>query len=119
MKISDLQVKMGNAEVEGEIVEKADAREFSKFGKTGRVANAVLQDDSGKVKLSLWNEQVDQVSVGDRIRIKNGYVSEWQGEMQLSTGRMGTLEVLKSAPKPASPSMQAGEEGFDEEDIDY
>lgn len=118
MKISDLQVKQGNADVEGEIIEKADAREFSKFGKTGRVANAILQDDSGKVKLSLWNEQVDQVNVGDRISIKNGFVSEWQGEKQLSTGRMGTIEVVKGGA-PKNPAMQADEEEFDEEDINY
>ncbi len=120
MKISELQPKMGNAEVEGEVIEKNDAREFSKFGKTGRVANAMLQDSSGKVKLSLWNEQVDQVNVGDTIKIKNGFVSEWQGEMQLSTGRMGTLEVVKaSAPKSGNPAIQADEEEFSEEDIDY
>ncbi len=119
MKISELQPKMGNADVEAEVIEKTDAREFSKFGRTGRVANAIIQDSSGKVKLTLWNEQVDQVDVGDKVIIKNGYVSEWQGEIQLSTGRMGTLEIVKGASPPKAQKVQEEKEGdFEEEEID-
>ena len=28
------------------------------------------------------------------MHLTNGYVNEWQGEMQLTTGRMGKLEVI-------------------------
>ncbi len=118
MKISELQAKQGNVDIEAEVIEKTPAREFSKFGKAGRVANAVVQDESGKVKLSLWNEQVDQVDVGDKINIKNGYVSEWQGELQLSTGRMGTLEVTKGTGAPKEKKEEpAANYDVEEEEI--
>ena len=64
MAISDLQAKQGNVDVTGEVMSKETVREFEKFGKKGRVCNAMLKDDSGEIKLSLWNEQVDQVKVG-------------------------------------------------------
>ncbi len=106
MQIKDLKPKMGNVDVIVDVTDMGDVREFSKFGKPGRVANAVAKDETGTIKLSLWNEQIDAVSSGDKIHIKNGYVNEWQGEMQLTTGRMGTIEVVgkgkeasKSAPK--------------------
>ena len=88
---------MGNIELTATVVEKADVRTFEKFGKQGRVCNATLQDDTGKVSLTLWNDDVDKVNTGDTVKITNGWASEYQGEVQLSTGKFGTLEVQKGA----------------------
>lgn len=95
MQIKDLQPRQGNVDIVAEITEKSDARAFDKFGQSGKVATATLKDATGTVKLSLWNEQVDMVNKGDTIRIQNGYVKEYQGEKQLTTGRMGKIEVVK------------------------
>lgn len=94
MQISELKPRQGNVEVIGTVNNKGSPREFNRPGSQGKVCNAKLKDDSGEITLSLWNEQVDQVNNGDRIQIKNGYVSEWQGEMQLSTGKFGTLDIV-------------------------
>lgn len=93
MKIKDLQPKQAKVDVEAEVKIIGDIREFQKFGNMGRVANAVIADDTGKIKLTLWNEDIDKIRVGDKIRITNGFVSEFQGEKQLSAGRFGKLEV--------------------------
>jgi replication factor A1 len=90
--ISALQPKQANVNVSGIVVEKSPVREFQKFGKPGRVCNAQLKDSTGTIVLSLWNEDVDRVNIGDKVVIKNGYVSEWQGEKQLGAGRFGTIE---------------------------
>jgi replication factor A1 len=95
MKISELEVNQRNVNLKAEIVEIGDIREFNKFGKTGRVCTAVIKDDSGKINLSLWNDQIDKVKTGSKIEIQNGYVKEWQGEKQLSVGRFGKLEVIQ------------------------
>ena len=34
------------------------------------------------------------VNVGDTIQIENGYVGEYQGEKQLTTGKFGKLTVI-------------------------
>ena len=92
--------------VPGEIIELGEIRTFNKFGKEGKVANARLKDDSGEILLSLWNEQIDKVKQGDNVEIKNGYVKEWQGELQLTTGRMGTLEVVGSSGKQEAETSE-------------
>jgi len=33
--------------------------------------------------------------VNQKIKISNGYVKEWNGELQLSAGKYGRLEVLE------------------------
>jgi len=100
MTIAELQPRQGNVNIEVTVTEIATPREFNKFGKAGRVANAKIKDESGEMTLTLWNEQLDQVKVGDKVKITNGWVSEWQGEKQLSTGKFGTLEVIGKGDVP-------------------
>ena len=95
MAIKDLEARQGDVNLVAEVEEISEPRTFEKFGTQGRVANAVIKDKTGTVKLTLWNEQIDTVKEGDKIAIKKGYVSEWQGELQVTTGKFGTLEVLK------------------------
>jgi len=112
MEIKDLQPRQGKVEVKLEVVEKGDAREFEKFGKKGKVCSAKAKDASGEIVLSLWNEQVDQVGVGDTIQIKNGYVSEYQGEKQLSTGKFGQLDIIKKGeakPEEGLPEVMTND----------
>ena len=107
MEIKDLQPKQGNVDIDLEIAELGIVREFSKFGKPGKVLTATAKDSTGKIILTLWNEQIDMVKAGDKIRIKNGYVNEWQGEKQLTTGRTGTLEVIKETKEAKKPAKKA------------
>ena len=94
MQIKEIKANQGKIDVEAKVIEKNDVREFSKFGKTGRVCNAVIEDESGKIKLTLWNDEIEKVNIGDKIKITNGYCSEFQGEKQLSAGKFGKLEKI-------------------------
>jgi len=94
MKISELKAGQGKVDVEGIIKSKAEPRAFNKFGKDLRVANAVLSNDSGEIAMSLWNDDVDKVNVGDRVRVTNGYVSEFNGIKQLTSGKYGKLDIV-------------------------
>lgn len=97
MQIKDLKPKQGNVDVVVDVVDIGSPREFNKFGKPGRVATAIAKDETGDVKLTLWNEDIEKVKAGDKVHLTNGYVNEWQGEMQLTTGRLGKLEVVGKA----------------------
>jgi GNAT superfamily N-acetyltransferase len=90
----ELKDGMKDVDVEGEILEKGVAREVRsrrRRWQTLSVANAGFGDDSGRIVLVLWNEQIKQVKVGDRVRIENGYVSSYRGINQLNVGRAGRL----------------------------
>ncbi len=95
MKIGDLKAGASNVDVEGTITEKKEPREvITKFGKRLQVADAVLSDDSGSITLSLWNEDAEKLSVGDKVKVSNGYVGEFRGSPQLSSGKYGKIEKL-------------------------
>jgi ssDNA-binding replication factor A large subunit len=96
-KVKISEIKDGDSEinVEGEITEKTYAREVrSRYGRILMVADATLKDESGKIVLTLWNEQVKQVMVGDKIKIENGYAKSYKNILQLSTGKYGKITVI-------------------------
>ena len=95
-KIKDLYPKQGKVEIEATVKELGQVREFNKFGKIGKVCNAKIEDDSGSITLTLWNDEIDKVKIGSKIKITNGYVSEYQGEKQISAGKFGKLEIISN-----------------------
>jgi replication factor A1 len=115
MKISELIIGQGNVTVEGILKEIGETRTFNKFGKNLSVANAMLKDDSGAIKLSLWNDDIRRFKDGDKIKVTNGYVNEFQGEKQLTSGKFGSLEKVGETKKEDN---EANEEEAEEEMTD-
>ena len=109
MEIKDVQPNQGNIDLVLTIKEKGDARTFEKFGKTGKVCSAKAADESGEIKLTLWNDDVDKVNVGNKIHLKNGWCSEYQGERHLSSGKFGEIEVLEAGGSEGTSEESAGE----------
>jgi len=96
VKIGDLKAGMKGVSIEGTIVDKGSTRSFisRKTGRIVRVAEAKIKDDSGEIILVLWNKQINQVDVGDKVRITNGFVNTYRGNIQLNVGRKGRLEKI-------------------------
>lgn len=115
MKISELKAGQGKVDVECRVKSKAEPRTVNKYGKDLKVANAVVEDESGEVKMSLWNDDVDKVNIGDMIKVTNGYVSEFNGEKQLTSGKFGKLEVVgKGNAESSNAEDEKGKESMGE-----
>jgi replication factor A1 len=95
LKIKDLRNGMKNVSAEAKVVEKSETREvMSRFkDETYRVATAIIADETGKIKLTLWNDQINQVNINDTVKVEKGYVTSFKGEIQLNVGRYGILTV--------------------------
>jgi len=95
MQINELRDGMKRISIQATVTEKSDPREVtSRFGdQTLKVATVIIADDTGTIKLTLWNEQIDQVNVNNVVKIQNGYVTSFKGEIQLNVGKYGTLTV--------------------------
>jgi len=115
MNISELTPRQGSVEVEGTIVEIGEPKTFNKFGKELRVADASLKDDSGSVKLSLWNDDIERFKAGDKVKISNGYVNEFQGEMQLTSGKFGNIEKVGEGSDAGQEKLPSEESDSSEE----
>ena len=95
-KIEEIQDKQQRVIVEGRVEKIAATRTVSsrKTGEELKVADATLLDDTGSIKLVLWNNQIPQVKIDSNIRIEEGYVKSYRDELQLSIGKWGMIITL-------------------------
>lgn len=94
MKIADVKVGMSAITIQAKVVEISETREVqTKYGPRA-VADAILEDDTGQISLSLWEKQIASVSVGDTVEVGGAYVTQFRDKVQLSIPKNGKLEVV-------------------------
>jgi replication factor A1 len=95
-KIGDLKVGMKKVSLRAEVLEIPESKiVHTRYGTTACVSNALIKDETGSMKMSLWNQQINMVHKGNVIDVKNGEVTWFSGERQLRLGRSGSLSVIE------------------------
>ena len=94
IQIKDLKANQKKITIKVKITDFGDSRNFYKFGKGGRICTALGKDETGRICIPLWNEEIDKVKIGDTILITGGFTNVFQDLLQLNAGRFGTIEVL-------------------------
>jgi replication factor A1 len=67
---------------------------YTRYGNYASVANALIADETGTIRLCLWNEQIRCISAGDTIQIENARASTFKGQRQLNIGKKGLLSSI-------------------------
>ena len=82
-------------DIEGTVERKGDPRTVNmKAGGTIDVCDAYLVDETGgEIKLTLWGDDIPKVNDGDRVKITNGYTNSFKGEVSLTKGKFGKMDV--------------------------
>ena len=96
--IEDVRVGMKNVNLKVKILEVEEPKHvFTRYGNPAKVAKVLVGDKTGRIKLCLWNGQIEGVSVGETVQIRNARVAMFRGEQFLNLGKKGTLdkEALK------------------------
>jgi replication factor A1 len=97
LPIRDLRTGMSQVNLRARVLEIPEPRQvLTRFGNYASVAHALIEDETGTIKLCLWNEQIKSVSIGDTIQVDNARMSSFRGERQLSVGRKGTISNVET-----------------------
>ena len=94
VQIKDLRVGMKKVNLKAKVVEISKPKSVvTRFGNYVNVANVLVSDGTGKIKLCLWNDQINSVAVGDTVEIENARISAFRNERQMRVGKKGVLRV--------------------------
>ena len=98
-QIKDLRVGMKRVNLKAKVLEVSKPTfVVTRFGNCASVANAMVSDDTGKIKLCLWNDQINSVMVGDTVQIENARISAFRNERQMRVGKKGVLRIEQTTP---------------------
>lgn len=103
--IQDLRAGMNHVNLKAKVLEVTQPRQvFTRYGNYASLAKAVIADGTGKIKLCLWNDQIDAVSAGATVQIENARTSTFKGERQLSLGKAGTVSNIEHFKEAMIPT---------------
>jgi len=95
-KIRDLVTGMKHLNINARVLEVSQPIQIAtRSGFYTNVANALIADETGTIKLSLLGSQIREVSVHDTIQIENAHVAWFRGERQLRIGKHGKISVAQ------------------------
>ncbi len=93
LKISEIKPGMNGLNIIGKVLDIGTVRTFQrKDGTAGKVANVTLGDETGKIRVTLWDSKAENIGfkTGDTVELMNGYSRENtfnnQTEIQLGSG---------------------------------
>lgn len=106
LHIEDLIPSMSRVDIVGRVVRIREPREFHRTnGASGLVGSLSLQDRTGWIRLTLWDDKTSlikegKIKKGDIIRVRNAYVREGLDKQpELSLGTRGTVETSPDDPR--------------------
>ena len=96
LKISELRFGMKGINLQAEIVEIPPTKHvYTRWALEASVSNVQLADETGSIRLGLWNDQIKMVHIGDLIDITNCSVARFVDKLQLRLGSKSTMSVIK------------------------
>jgi replication factor A1 len=96
--IEALTIGQSDVNLAGRVLGTDEVRTFDRDdGSEGRVANLTLGDETGRVRVTLWDERADratELAEGVSVEVIDGYVRERDGSLELHVGDRGAVEEL-------------------------
>ncbi len=121
LKISEIMPGMRKVNVIGKVINIFPIREYDKNGKSGKVANFILADETGNCKVVLWdtnqislleNKEIKENSV---IEIKNASTRENEihlsgfSELKLSTQQIDNVKTERQSTEKTISEVSNGQ----------
>ena len=108
LKIKDIEVGMRGVNISGRVSRVFEVREFKTKDKQGKVGSFIIGDDTGTIRVVIWNEQtsaLEKLKQGLAIRVSGGYCrsSTYSGK-ELHLGLRSNIEKLSDEDAKELPS---------------
>ena len=96
-KVGELTPQSRAVNVTAKVVSKSEIREIpmGRDGSAHKVCDALVGDETGSIYLTLWDDNIAKVNENDTLRVENGYVTLFKGNMRLNIGKYGKLDMAK------------------------
>ena len=95
MKVKDLRPGMEGVDLEVSILRLEAQRDVTTHsGITHVLVEGEVEDDSGRIKLTVWNDSIEQlmnVNLGNMLELKNCFITSFRGVLSVNVGRDSKL----------------------------
>jgi replication factor A1 len=97
--VDDLSLGLSDVNLRGKLLDTDTVRTFDRDdGSQGKVSNLTVGDETGRVRVTLWDERADlaeELDPGISVEVVDGYVRERDGSLELHVGNRGAVEEIE------------------------
>ena len=104
-KINNLKAGMESVDVTVRVLEASEAKVIQTKNGTRTISEAVVGDDTGRVKLTLWGKLAGTVKQGSVIKINNAWTTAYKGKVQLNAGSKSTISEISDDSIPSEDQI--------------
>jgi replication factor A1 len=117
--IGSLTMGQSDVTVRGRVLDTEPVRTFDRDdGSEGRVANLAIGDETGRVRVTLWDEFADragEIDSGESVEVVDGYVRQRDGDLEVHVNQRSSVDVLVEDVEYVPETTDIG--GLGHEDI--
>lgn len=122
LKISSIVPNMQKVNFIGKIVKISPVKEFETDSGKGKVLNVVLGDETGTIRMSLWNEKTevsDEIKEGEVLEVIGGYTKKgYRSSTEVRLGTYGNLRKVKDVDITVAESVPEEHNGYKDITLD-
>jgi replication factor A1 len=69
------------------------------------ISEAIVGDETGRVKLTAWGQQAGKLQEGDAVELKGAWTTSFRGQVQLNIGGRGTIQKIDDGEVPKAEEI--------------
>ena len=94
-KISELSRGCNGVNITLKIDFLGDKKRTQGYGDSSYMQAFLTDDEGGEIQMTFWNQQIPKAMKAKYVKVTNGYVSEYMGQLQLRCKEENPPEFLK------------------------
>ncbi|MCD6323619.1 MAG: single-stranded DNA-binding protein, partial [Desulfurococcales archaeon] len=86
VKVMELKPEMNNLDIVVRVIEAGEPKVINTRSGQRTISEALVGDESGRVKLTLWGKAAGELTEGRAVEIKGAWTTTYRGDVQLNIG---------------------------------
>jgi len=104
-KIGNLKAGMENVNVTVRVLEASEPKVIQTKNGTRTISEAIVGDETGRIKLTLWGKLAGSIKPGSVVKIVNGWTTAYKGKVQLNAGSKSTVSEVNDDSVPSEDQI--------------
>lgn len=100
VKINELKPGIENISIRGRVISAGPPKTIQTKNGLRTISEAVLGDETGRVRVTLWGKHAGTLKEGDVVEIRNAWTSAYRGEVQVNISSKSELVVVEDETIP-------------------
>jgi replication factor A1 len=108
-KVGNLKPNQDNVSVTVRVLEASEPKVIQTKSGPRTISEAIVGDDTGRVKLTLWGQLAGKVKQGMVVKIENAWTTAYRGKVQLNAGSRSKVTEMTDSDAPSADQIPTNE----------